>query len=336
MALAVRLKLSTLIKTSMLQHQIPLKLTRIGILHLVNRQKKQNKIQQDLLSRMGILTQGIFLGFALLQQMMLRCLYTTLLFRTSRRISRIVREGLVRLLIYLHDLSLKNYAGYLGHSSTWSFSQWTMNLIRDRLKQEQSPATVNFDSSAYMLDLSSSQATFPPDISGLPTLDHALYLTNTASFHLCHTFSLFDEIKFIKTLHEFYDSPMEIATKSQLWYVQFLLVIAFAKAFLRQGKIESGPPGSTFFVRAINLLPHSEFLFTQPLLAIETLCIISLYLQSVEMRCSAYSYVRSSSSVAFNYLPYADWTSATHCCSARYAPGDTSRVFWPRNFPNSA
>jgi proline utilization trans-activator len=208
-----------------------------------------------------------------------------------------------------------------------------MNLIRDRLNEPESPEVVNFDSSAYMLDLSSSQAVLPPDISGLPTLDRALYLTNTVKFHVCQTFSLFDENEFTKTLHDFYDSPVEVAARSRLWYVQFLLVIAFAKAFLQQGRIDSKPPGSVLFVRGMNLLPHSEVLYSEPVLAIETLCMISLYMQSVEMRCSAYSYVSNLFEFRLTTDQYSDWTSAANCSITRYASRDASRMFWRRALP---
>lgn len=203
-----------------------------------------------------------------------------------------------------------------------------MNLIRDHLNQPESIEAVNFDASAYMLDLSNCQPALPPDISGLPTLDLALYLTNTVKFNICQTFSLFDEIEFTKTLHDFYNSPVEVAAKSRLWYVQFLLVIAFGKAFLQQGRIDSTPPGSIFFVRAMNLLPNSESLYSEPVPAIETLCMISLYLQSVEMRCSAYSYVSDSLVSRLTADRCSDWTSAAHRNGTGYAPRDASRVSW--------
>jgi len=220
---------------------------------------------------------------------------------------------------------------------SWSlFHLVFQSMIRDHLNQPDSIEVVNFDASAYMLDLSNCQAALPPDISGLPTLDLALYLTNTVKFNICQTFNLFDEIEFTKTLHDFYNSPAQVANKSRLWYVQFLVVIAFGKAFLQQGRADSTPPGSIFFVRAMNLLPSSESLYSEPVPAIETLCMISLYLQSADMRCSAYSYVSDCPGCCLAADCCSDWTSAAHRYSTRYAPRDAGRISWTRALPTVA
>ena len=44
----------------------------------------------------------------------------------------------------------------------------------------------------------------PPDISGLPSLDHALYLSETVKFHLGQSYRLYNEDEFIHNVREFY------------------------------------------------------------------------------------------------------------------------------------
>lgn len=131
-----------------------------------------------------------------------------------------------------------------------------------------------------------------PDVSGLPSIDHALYLFDTVKFHLGQHYRLFDEKDFIKNMQEFYfGTPSEKATECRLWYVQFLIMLAFAKAFLAQSKGKEDPPGSNFFIRAMSLMPDITMLWKDSLLAIEVLALASLYLYSVDRRESAHVYV---------------------------------------------
>jgi proline utilization trans-activator len=95
-------------------------------------------------------------------------------------------------------------------------------------------------------------------------------------------------------LHTFYDNPTENARQLKMWFIQFLLVLAFGKAFLQPAMTSGIPPGSEYFLRAMNMIPDTERLYREPVPAIEVLCMVSLYLQSVDMRCSAYGYVRLS------------------------------------------
>ena len=139
----------------------------------------------------------------------------------------------------------------------------------------------------------SPQISISPNKNDLPSLDHALYLTNTVKFRICQMFHLFDEAEFSKELHEFYKEQSEKLRSSKMWYIKFLLIVAFGKAFLERSTRPTSPPGSTYFIQAMNLLPNSEVLYREPIVAIEILCMISLYLQCSDMRRSAYSYVRT-------------------------------------------
>ena len=149
------------------------------------------------------------------------------------------------------------------------------------------------DGEIYELQWMPSVATGPPDISGLPSIDHALYLFNTVKFHLGQNYRFFDEGEFVNQLHEFYyGNPLEKATQCRLWFVQFLLVLAFGNAFLSRSRNTKDPPGSKFFVRAMSLMPDLPSLWKDSLLAIEVLALAGLYLYSVDHRESAHVYVR--------------------------------------------
>lgn len=124
-----------------------------------------------------------------------------------------------------------------------------------------------------------------PDISGLPSIDEALYLFNTVKHHLDQHYRFFDEETFACHLHEFYSGdPLRKATEDRLWFVHFLLVLAFGNAFLRRSRSSKDPPGSKFFVRAMSLLPDYTILWTKGPLAVEVLALAGLYLYSIDHR----------------------------------------------------
>ncbi|QMW35971.1 hypothetical protein G4B84_011500 [Aspergillus flavus NRRL3357] len=117
----------------------------------------------------------------------------------------------------------------------------------------------------------------PPDISGLPSLDHALYLSETVKFHLGQSYRLYNEDEFIHN---------------------FLLVLAFGTAFLHRSGRSKDPPGSKFFIRAMSLMPDQAPLWKGSLLAIEVLGMAGLYLYSIDQRESAHIYVRQAIQIA--------------------------------------
>lgn len=130
-----------------------------------------------------------------------------------------------------------------------------------------------------------------PDLSRLPSLDFAIYLTNTVKFHLGGIFRLFDEDEFLQHLHEFYAEAPEKVGSSRLWYTQYLLVLAFGKGFLNGPKTPGSLSGSEFFTRAMSILPDIPDLHEEPVLAVEVLNLIALYFYCLDMRQTAYSYV---------------------------------------------
>lgn len=159
----------------------------------------------------------------------------------------------------------------------------------------QSPYTMPtmLDQEIYPLQWRHAVLDEPIDISGLPSVDHALYLFNTVKFHLDQHYRFFDEEVFLRYIHEFYyGNALEKANECRLWFVQYLLVLAFGSAFLLQSRNSKDPPGSKFFVRAMALMPDHASIWKHGLMAIEVLALAGLYLYCIDHRESAHVYVR--------------------------------------------
>lgn len=151
------------------------------------------------------------------------------------------------------------------------------------------------DGDAYQLHWGHASSEEPPDISGLPPIDYAIYMLNTVKFHLGQLFRLFDEEEFLQNLYEFYDDAAGKVQEARLWYIQYLLILAFGEAFSTPVKTSGNAHSwSIFFTRAMSLLPDITGLWHDPVLAIEVLALVALYFHSVDMRDSAYCYVRLS------------------------------------------
>ncbi|KAE8370188.1 Zn(II)2Cys6 transcription factor [Aspergillus caelatus] len=189
---------------------------------------------------------------------------------------------------------------WLAPTSVWSFTARLSVMLSEKL-QLASPYTTpsQLDKDIYPLQWKQATAEGPPDISGLPSIDHALYLFNTVKFHLGVKYRFFDEDNFLAHIHEFYEgNAAEKANESRLWFVQFLLVLAFGNAFLLQSRNVKDPPGSKFFVRAMALMPDHASLWKDSLLASETLALAGLYLYCIDHRESAHVYVGQAIRIA--------------------------------------
>ncbi|KAM0493873.1 hypothetical protein ACHAP8_008896 [Fusarium lateritium] len=138
-----------------------------------------------------------------------------------------------------------------------------------------------------------------PDVTGLPSLDYAIYLFHTFKFHLGQTYRLFDEVEFVNQIRDFYSDAQTKAEENRLWYVKFLLILAFGTAFhSSQWMPSTEPPGSKFFVRAMGLMPDHTALWKDSLLAIEVLAMGGLYLYSIDQRESAHVYLGQAIRIA--------------------------------------
>ncbi|KAH9238184.1 hypothetical protein K456DRAFT_1747775 [Colletotrichum gloeosporioides 23] len=189
---------------------------------------------------------------------------------------------------------------WLAPSSTWSFTARLTLMMAEKLQLETPFSAPSFlNDEIYTLKWSAAGADESPDIKGLPSIEHALYLYNTVKFHLGQNYQFLDDEVFVQNVNEFYyGNPVQKAAESRLWFVQFLLVLSFGQAFLSRSKTPKEPPGSKFFIRAMSLLPDPSLLWKDSLLAIEVLALAGLYLYSIYQRESAQLYVAQAIRIA--------------------------------------
>ncbi|KAI1825075.1 fungal-specific transcription factor domain-containing protein [Xylaria intraflava] len=201
---------------------------------------------------------------------------------------------------FVIDMSGRRH--FLGPTSTWSYSQQVMALIKDHLKSADSPEVpLNPEGREFVLDWPSVGPIGPLSLSALPSLDLALYLTNTVKFHLGQLYHMFHEKTFITGLHKFYEQGpySEPSPENRLWYIHFLLIMAFGHALL-SGYVGQRPAGSELASRAIELMPDTFGLNQNPVMSAEILCCLALYLQSVDHRNSAFLYIGQAMRMALS------------------------------------
>jgi hypothetical protein len=104
---------------------------------------------------------------------------------------------------------------------------------------------------------------------------------------------MIDEPAYLRELHEFYKDPAAKAASARPWYCQYLLVLAFGKAFLTQKNSSGTPPGHQYASRAMALLPDLSGIDEDPLACIQALSLGAVYLQSIDMRRAAFQHVSS-------------------------------------------
>ena len=140
------------------------------------------------------------------------------------------------------------------------------------------------------------------DSCALPTADFAMFLINAVKFQCGQLYHLFDEKVFMDQFNKFYETGSDTNQCSVLWYIHYLLILAFGKAFLVRAEKGRRPPGAELFVQAMKILPDITFLFTDPLQSIEILCCAALYLQCLDSRSAAYNLVRCTASMKGNIM----------------------------------
>lgn len=147
-----------------------------------------------------------------------------------------------------------------------------------------------FDSKVYSLDWSSQPSPAAPVV---PNIDYAIHLVNIVKFHCNPMFHLFDDEVFMNGLHAHYrgESEQKGGLVQQLWLIHFMLILTFGKAITSKPSKGNQPPGASFFMYAIQLLPNMTVVWDEPVQAAEILCCIALYLHCIEHRGSAYNYV---------------------------------------------
>ncbi|KAI9150794.1 transcriptional regulatory protein [Paramyrothecium foliicola] len=191
---------------------------------------------------------------------------------------------------------------YLGTSSNWSFAGKILQLTYSHVHQGPIPPhMLLFDGSAYDLEDSQTPGAHPPEPLAIPSIDHSLHLINAVKFHCGQMYHLFEEEAFHDRLQRYYSDPDPVTQKYDLWYIHFLLILAFGKTFTLQRPVGRRPPGSEYFIRALQLLPSAATLCLEPVISTEILCCIALYLHSVDHRHAAHTYIGQAMRTALCY-----------------------------------
>ncbi|KAH0362725.1 proline oxidase, partial [Aureobasidium melanogenum] len=194
---------------------------------------------------------------------------------------------------------------YLGTSSNWSFGRRVLAMSHEQiLGSPLSPQNLLFQSEAYDLGwngLRTGPSTLDLDTKTLPTADHAVYLINAAKFHVGQMFHLFDEESFMQSFSVFHKSSADKSGLKPLWYVHYLLILAFGKAFLARTSKGRRPAGGDFFVQAMAILPDVTFLCLHPIETIEILCCATIYLHSLDFRSPAYQLIGQALRIALEH-----------------------------------
>jgi hypothetical protein len=144
---------------------------------------------------------------------------------------------------------------------------------------------------AFKLQWKQAPSDTLPDVTNLPPLDYALFLYSAVKYYLGSLSFLIDEAAYLEDLHDFYRDPTAKATSSRAWYAQYLLVLAFGKAFITHKNPSGSPAGHQYASRAMALLPDLSGMHEDPLTAIQALSLAALYFQSIDMRKAAFQHV---------------------------------------------
>ncbi|KAJ4327715.1 hypothetical protein N0V84_001822 [Fusarium piperis] len=140
-----------------------------------------------------------------------------------------------------------------------------------------------FDGNVYDLGwdgLRETSAQEEFDFSTLPAREFALYLINSVQFRCGTLFQLYDEDKFMRQFEQFHENSDENEPMSPLWYVHYLILLAFGKAFVVQISKSASPPGSELFVQAMKMMPDLVLLDCCPIEKIQIGQAISMALQT--------------------------------------------------------
>jgi len=138
-----------------------------------------------------------------------------------------------------------------------------------------------------------------PFVDDLPGQDYATFLAHTVKYNLGILSPIIDDEVFFTRVHEFYRDPAAEAKRSRLWYAQFLLVLAFGEAIVNK-EGASTVSGTQYASRALSLIPIFFRVNKNSILAMETLCLAGLYLQSLDLRLEAFQTVNHT----FLYNPF--------------------------------
>ncbi|KAJ0361631.1 hypothetical protein COL154_006743 [Colletotrichum chrysophilum] len=206
-------------------------------------------------------------------------------------------------------LSASNGMAYfLAPGSNWSFSRHVLSVTHDHVCQSPLPTnSLLFDGCAYDLGWDGSRSTQALDSRFIPSIDYAIFLINAVKFHCGQMFHLFEVDEFMVNMQNFYaKSSADRAEDTSLWYIHFLVILAFGKSLIQRKSEGKRPSGADFFVRALQLLPDVTALCKEPILSSEILCSIAWYYQALDFRHAAHNFIAQAKSMAMNHGMHTD------------------------------
>ncbi|KAF5659020.1 heterokaryon incompatibility het-6 [Fusarium heterosporum] len=181
---------------------------------------------------------------------------------------------------------------YMGPASSWAFCRRVLALVGKHLPEANNePPPWHLDGVAFRLHWRPLMPDEQPDVSNLPPSDYAFFLIQTARFYLGPLASLIDETEFLQHFKELYQNASAKAASCKLWYAQYLLMIAFGKAFLGGKNADGSPSGYQYAARAMPLMPELAGIALDPVLSAQALTLAALYFQSIDMRVAAYQHI---------------------------------------------
>ena len=189
---------------------------------------------------------------------------------------------------------------FMGTSSNWAFGRRTLTMTYEALTGEPLPTEgLLFDGNVYDMGWDGQRAPSTPsqpsqaglDSSNLPPQDFAIYLINTVKFRCGDLYYLFDEPHFMSQFALFRETSGNSPDISPFWYVHYLMILAFGKAFVVQVSKAPRPPGADLFIQAMKLFPELAFVNCDPVETVQILCSAALYLQCVYSRPAAHRMV---------------------------------------------
>ncbi len=144
---------------------------------------------------------------------------------------------------------------------------------------------------ASLYSIVPSRKTVAPSVALPPTKEAAWLLFEDQFTYIGTIFAFADRARFRHLLDEVYDGRLNVADPvSCLAHAKLLVILAFGQFYsINQQMGGGGLPGSDYFAAAVQLLPeiheHASILF------VETLCLIGYFMQNLNHRAAAFSYV---------------------------------------------
>lgn len=184
---------------------------------------------------------------------------------------------------------------WLAPASPWSLTNRLILMMTKRFDADpaQTPAQLYLDGDIYppAWNDDASKSEFI-DKTDLPSLDYVLYLFQIVQFRLGRAYRVLEEKSFIEYLHRLYEKRPETTTSDSRFYLaQFFMVLALGNAFISRNRNLKDPPGSKYFVRAMNIMPTNIATGKDSLIAIEALALVGLYLYAIDHREAAHVHV---------------------------------------------